>query len=115
MRTSRKTKYKTLKGLLNAIGYPDYISGEAMANKRARFADGWWYNFRVTDEVENEFWSGMAHVVWKNPSKFQIRNLRYAKSWMLQRMMWKKHGFSYCAGQDYPSEIRTIQRYVNNL
>lgn len=112
MKRTRPRPYKTLKGLTAQLLY-NHLTAEGMANKRAYFKDGWWYDFKISQEAEDEFWNGMAHVVWRRPSERQIRNLRYAKSWMLQRLMFSDGRYSYCAGQDYPAEIRTIQNYVN--
>lgn len=113
MKKTRSTTYKTLEGLRKQIQW-GVLTGEHMSNKRATFTDGRAYNFKVTDEIEDEFWEKMAHVIWRRPSERQIARLPYAKSWMLQRMHYDHNGmFSYCAGQDYPGEIRTIQNYVN--
>lgn len=114
MRKTRPTTYKTLDGLTRQIQW-NTLTGEHMANMRATFANGWHYNFKVTQELEDQFWNGIAHVIWRRPSERQTSLLRHAKSWMLQRMMYSGGRFSYCAGQDYPSEIRTIQNYINKL
>jgi len=34
---------------------------------------------------------------------------------ILERVMKDKHGWSYCAGQSYPDEIRTIRRIIIDL
>lgn len=114
MKRTRTTTYKTLDGLLRQLQWST-LTGENMADKRATFSNGWHYNFKVTQELEDAFWNGVAHVIWKRPSQNQIEKLRYAKSWMLRRMMYSKYGFEYCAGQDYPSEIRSIQNYINKM
>lgn len=113
MRRTRKRIYKTLKGLCSQLEY-NQIDGETMKYGRGYFKDGWHYDFRIEREAEDEFWYGLAKVVWKKPTDRQISCLRYAKDWMLRRLTWHpKYGFSYCAGQDYPGEIRSIQHCVN--
>lgn len=115
MKKTRPTTYKTLEGLRRQLTC-ETITGEQMANMRAHFNDGWHYKFKVTERVENEFWNGIAHVIWRKPSERQIRLLRYAETWMLRRMLYtSSNRFQYCAGQDYPYEIRSIQNYVNKL
>lgn len=114
IRKSRPRPYKTLEGLRKQMQW-GVLTGEEMVNGRATFVDGWHYNFKVTEEVEDEFWEKMAHVIWRRPSASQIRRLRYVKNWMLKRMHYSHTGFSYCAGQDYPYEIRAIQNCVNKM
>ncbi len=114
MRNTKPTTYKTLKGLMKATD-TKVITAEMMASKHTRFADGWFYNFKITEELENEFWTECAKVVWKRPTERQINLLKYAKSWMLQRLMYDNGRYSYCAGQDYPGELRSIQNYINRM
>lgn len=114
MKRTRPTTYKTLDGLLRQLQW-NILTAENMADKRATFADSRHYCFKVTQEIDDAFWNGIAHVIWKRPSQSQIEKLRYAKCWMLRRMMYSKYGFQYCAGQDYPSEIRSIQNYINKM
>lgn len=109
----RTRHYKTLKGLLNQLYYGNYLDAETVKCGRANFKNCSFCNFTLSEEAENEFWLGVAKVVWRNPSERQVRNLRYVDTWALRRLMYDKHGFSYCAGQDYPNEIRTIQRQAN--
>lgn len=114
MKKTKPTTYKTLKGLLKAMGETT-LTAKQMAEKHARFADAWHYDFKVSEELENEFWKGIAEVVWKRPSARQINLLKYAKSWMLDRLYYSNGYYRYCAGQDYPSEIRSIQNCVNRM
>lgn len=115
MRKTKPTVYKTLKGLCSQLDHKE-ITADNMSEKRAKFKDGWFYNFKISDEAEHEFWSGLANVVWKNPKSWQIERLKYVKTWMLQRLTWHpRYGFSYIAGQDYPYEIRAIQNCVNRM
>lgn len=115
MRKTRLKTYKTLKGLCSQLKRTE-IDGDTMANKRGYFKDGWHYNFRISEEAENEFWTGLAHIVWKSPTDAQIRNLRKVDYWMLNRLTWHpRYGFSYCSGQDYPSEIRMIRKCANKF
>ena len=50
MRNTKPTTYKTLKGLMKATG-ARIITAEMIATKHTRFADGWWYNFKISEEL----------------------------------------------------------------
>lgn len=112
--TKRTRCYKTLEGLRKQL-HSGYITAEDMRNKRAWFNDGWHYNFRISAEAEDEFWQGIAKVVWNRPSSHNVNSLRDLKIGLMSRLMYdggKYRAYSYCAGQDYPGEIRTIQYYA---
>lgn len=111
---TKPTTYKTLKGLMKALGSRT-VTGQTMADKQAVFADGRVYNFKVSESLENEFWTNIAKVIWKRPTERQVYMLKYAKSFALRRMIFDNDRYCYVAGQDYPSEIRTIQNYVNKM
>lgn len=107
----RKKYFKTLKGLQGQLG-GGYLTAEMMKNRRAQFKDGWYHVFAISDEADDEFWEGLASVVWSRPTPQHVSNLRlYGRGWYMGRLWREKSGrYTYCAGQDYPSEIRSIQR-----
>lgn len=111
---NRKRRYKTLEGLRKQL-HSGYITAEEMRNKRAYFKDGWHRNFSISAEAEDAFWNGVAHVVWNRPSSHNVNSLRDLNIGLMSRLMYdggKYREYSYCAGQDYPGEIRTIQYYA---
>lgn len=116
---ARTRKYKTLKGLLRALGDPDrkspwhpYIDVELMRKKKAYFPRTREYHkFILSEAAEDEFWLGIAKVVWSRNAKANMYNLRDCRYFgLMRRLWWNGNRYEYCAGQDYPSEIRTIQR-----
>jgi hypothetical protein len=114
MKLKNPYTYKTLKGLLNAIE-SKYISAEWMQSKRAYFHKYGWLEFKVTPEVEEEFWNGIAKVVWSRNAEQKSKKLRKATGFFMRGLMYNKHGFSYCVNQDYVSEMNIIHRTVNSL
>lgn len=114
MRKTKPTTYKTLDGLRKQLNR-NILTAEQMSNKRAMFKDGKYYNFKVSKIAEDNFWNGIAHVIWRKPSERQIRLLYKASSWMLRNMFYESNGFHYYANQDYLHEVRSIQNYINKL
>ena len=87
--TNMKTKkYKTLKGLMKALDN---------------------HVFTLRDMNRGEAWFP------NDPKDWQISRLAYATFGLTDRLWWNGNRFEYCAGQDYPSEIRFIQREINSL
>lgn len=109
--------YKTLNGLLKAIG-TNYIDVHTFSRGYAYFRSTYQsHKFVLSDEANDEYWSGIAHVIWRKPSDAQISNLeRVARRnymGLFERLWYDGRRFVYCAGQDYPSEIRCIQNFIN--
>lgn len=112
--TNRTRRYKTLEGLRKQLR-SGFITAEEMREKRACFKDYSYHNFSISAEAEDEFWQGIAKVVWNRPSSHNVNSLRDLKIGLMSRLMYdggKYREYSYCAGQDYPGEIRTIQYYA---
>ena len=67
--------------------------------------------FQLSAEAEEEFWLGIAQVVWERNYRANIDCLKYCRPFDLMSRLWYNgRYFVYCAGQDYLSEIRAIQR-----
>lgn len=117
-----KTKhYKTLEGLLRASrNYCDLyelIFGRKNINYK-------WYNFTLPEDVLDSAFSEFAHVIWARPTQAQINALQNCKKnyWWMDRFTvhLRKEGrknvlyYSYCAGQDYDAEMRTIRKNIQS-
>lgn len=106
--------FSTLQELLDAL-FHDTVSAEMISEKRACFKDGEHYNhydFVIPDTSEAHFWKGVAKCIWSKPSDANIAALKESKGWWLKRLTWNGVRFEYTAGQDYPYEIRKIQKLV---
>lgn len=75
--------------------------------------DMFWFEF--PEDVLHEFYSGCAKVVWRNPKDWQIQRLRHYNAGIMRRLWFNGERYEYCAGQDYPGEIRFIQNKINHL
>lgn len=108
-------KYKTLKGLMKALN--KHVLTLRDMNRGA----AWFPNerktcrFELPDEVKRGFYEGIAKVIWTRPKAWQISRLADITFGLTERLWWNGNRFEYCAGQDYPSEIRFIQHKVNSL
>ena len=108
-------KYKTLKGLMKATNHRTW-SARDMARGEAWFpSENKTCAFELPSEVVDAFWEGLAKVVWKHPTARQIRMIRYYQAGIMDRLWWNGRYYEYCAGQDYPGEIRFIQNKINRL
>lgn len=105
-------KYKTLKGLLSQVGgryftFYDFHSGRFYHKKHG------WVQYKLSDEAKEEAARKFAGVVWSKVNDDRVCQCRHYYGKMcgiLERLWITKRGLAkYCAGQDYPSEIRTIQ------
>lgn len=101
-------KYKTLRGLMRALDKRvftanDMSRGEGYFPKRRRTC-----RFQIPDDVEEAFWRGLAEVVWKKPTPTQVYKLRMYRAGIMNRLWYNGRYYEYCAGQDYPGEIRFI-------
>lgn len=113
MTTSVK-KFSCLEDLLEALSN-DSISAEMMSEKMAAFNDGKlceYSDFELPSSSEDHFWKELAKIIWNKPSEQNISDLRNSNGWWLKRLTWNGDRYEYTAGQDYPYEIRMIQKLV---
>lgn len=108
-------KYKTLKGLMKALDkrvltLRDMNRGAAWFPNERRTC-----RFELPDEIKQAFYEGIAKVIWTRPKTWQISRLANITFGLTERLWWNGKRFEYCAGQDYPGEIRFIQHQVNSL
>ena len=110
-----KRNYKSIKTLANKC---EQITLENILHCRAYHKNHGWIDINnlMSDELVDE----IAHLLGGNrDTKARIRSvLSYAGSslnhWGLRRILYspKTDRFSYCAGQDYPYELRQIRNYL---
>lgn len=103
--------YKTLEGLMRACGIREINLNQMREGKIYHKTLGW-INFTLPDGVKEDFYRGIAGVVWSRVTDERIDFVKYAGSkYIFNRLTYdgKYKRFGYCAGQDYPGEIRFIQ------
>ena len=108
-------KYKTLAGLLSQtlygiLNFNDFKSGRFYHKKHG------YVSFSLSEEETEKVYSEMSSVVYANGKKnaFRLRNYRGQSYRIFNGLCINKKKAYYCAGQDYPSEIRTIQSILRN-
>ena len=110
----RTIKYKTLKGLLKnnvcQMNYNQYHEG--IIYKR-RFG---WCRFELPEDERMKGYKLLAGYVYANADKGGniLANYNGEHHGIFRRLFFTLRngvvGATYCAGQDYTSEIRTLQR-----
>lgn len=106
-------KYKTLGGLLRQISGRYFTLGEFMSKRFYHKTHGW-SKFEFSDaNVERAVSEMFAGVVWSRGAKDKAWRIRtyQGRRWGIFDRLWitKSGRAEYCAGQDYESEIRTLQ------
>lgn len=112
--------YKTLNGLMRGAQRNTFTLYEMLDDK---FYENW-KRFKVTDELRDQLLGMFASAIWERGASGKTWKLERIKNCgILRRVMIDKrhdrktgkiyyHAY-YCAGQDYPSEIRFIQQLAN--
>jgi hypothetical protein len=102
-------------------GQRHQITAQEIINRRT-FIDGSWQTIELTSKCEDEFISAILDVLggWTKNQPLMARVLRNSRPqhWGLSRILFEKYGdsplrISYCAGQDYPYELKQIRQYLN--
>lgn len=110
----RTFKYKTLRGLLSQSAtdftFSDFVSRRFVHKKHG------WVAFQLSDEAKDEAAKKWASVVYERAGEQRVAKIRWylGKNWgIFRRLAMTRNGRAYyCAGQDYPSEIKTIQGLI---
>lgn len=109
--------YKTLRGLINALDINQldlrtFNRGAAYSPKFRKYL-----KFSVSDKVAAEYYNGIASVLYKRPKAWQVERLKYYTDGIASRLWYDSSSktYEYCAGQDYPAEIRFIQYRLNKI
>lgn len=114
-------KYKTIEALLRQCLYHEMNYNEFIARQFYHEKSRKWYKFYLPEEEIERAVKLFANVVYSRVTKTQFDNVRYycGQSYgILQRLTIQKKHYNktvrgtYCAGQDYDSEIRTIQKIL---
>ena len=96
------------------------LNAQEIINRRAN-VDGEWQDIELTAEFMSEFIEAIVDILGgRNMTQSYVRyNLRRStpQHWGLSRIVLSKYGssparWSYCAGQDCPSEISQIRKYL---
>ena len=105
-------------------GQRHQITAQEIINRRT-FVQGEWQTIDLTDKCEDELVSAILDVLggWAKNQPRMARAIRFSKPqhWGLSRIFIEKYGdpatsplrISYCAGQDYPWELKQIRQYLN--
>ena len=109
--------FKSIEQLNKAIEKANgQLTFEMLLNQRAYFGKGWEY-FNISDEVKRETISLVIDEVlggWKkhkDTMNYVLNNVPLSH-WGLQRILYSNNRWSYCAGQDYSSELKSIREYI---
>lgn len=111
--------YKTLRGMVkqtfyNQINFSDFKSGQFYHKTLG------WVKFKLPEDEVSKAYEMFASVVYSNgiANAYKLRQYHGRDYGILQRLtiICKSYGFmgDYCAGQEYLSEIRTIQKILRN-
>lgn len=107
----RTRHYKTLDGLMRACGIREINLNQMRKGKIYHKTLGW-INFTLPEGVKEDFYRGIAGVVWSRVTDERIDFVKYADDkGILNRLFYNRQlkRYEYSAGQDYLGEIRFIQ------
>jgi hypothetical protein len=106
--------YKTLEGMMRACGIRE-INLNQMREGRIHHKTLGWINFTLDEDVKEDFYRGIAGVLWSRVTDERIEFVRYSDyKYILNRLAYNGQykRYEYSAGQDYPGEIRFIQNLL---
>lgn len=99
----RTHKFNTLKCLLRSTrqySLYTFLSGRIYHNKKG------WVNYKLSDSLHDEI-----KGLFESFLGISI-NLNVSTCGAFERLLLSNRGVSYCAGQDYPAEIRNLKRWL---
>ena len=114
-------KYKTIEGLLSQCSCKELNFNDFNARTFYHEKSRKWYKFDLPEEEIERAVKLFANAVYSRVTKTQFDNVRYYRGrscGILKRLTIEKKYYdkkvrgTYCAGQDYDSEIRTIQKIL---
>ena len=104
--------YKTLKGLMRATGTRQ-LTLNSVRNGKIYHKSLGFIRFTLDDSAKLEFIEGIAGVIWSKVTDDRLSQVANAGSYGIFNKLWYNgKRYEYCAGQDYPGEIRTIQHLM---
>lgn len=117
--TEAKKLFSNLNDLLNCVDYE--LTAQQLINKRVYLKGEGWSDIELTTELKDYICSEIVEILGgRQTTKQSIKNtLLYStpQHWGLDRIHVDRYndGFiniNYCAGQDYPIEIKTIRKFL---
>lgn len=110
--------YKNIDALYKAVTKNNgQLTLETLINKQACLKNGW-ESFKIDDEVFKEEILKIVEVLrgWEK-HKYAIgyalmyQNLSH---WSFRRFIYNGKDWRYCAGQDYPGELKEIRKFLRD-
>jgi len=110
--------HKTINSLQHLERVADgQITAQKLINRRLNINGKGWCDITYKDNLYFEICQKIADVLGgRGDSHKNILNTMLfsrPQMWGLDRIILNKGKFSYCAGQDYPSELRSIRKFLN--
>jgi hypothetical protein len=113
--TTTTTVFESLKELFEA-SKGHQLTAQEIVNGRS-YINGNWQDFEMTSEARDEAARVISETLggWKATQQAVYNSLRWGRPqhWGLSRVFFREYEgkilCSYCAGQDYPSELRAIR------
>lgn len=103
-------KYNTLRGLLRQT---DDLNLYGVLSDRLNLRGRGFCRVRLSDSLRAELFAKWAGVIYSRPNENAANIGRLEPCGILRRLTIDRTGrASYCAGQDYPGEIRYIQGLI---
>ncbi len=107
--------YKTLRGILsqcaNYFTYDNFVSGHFVHKTHG------WVKFTLSEQARQDFAVAIAGAIWDRIPTNGVRNILRTnrRNYGIYSRLWvtKEGRGTYCAGQDYISEIRTVRQLIN--
>lgn len=106
-------KYKTLKGLISQAAY-NTISLNELNSNRIYLKNRGFCNFELNEEEKEKAYKIIAKAIYSKNPYSHIYHISTARNYgIFDRLRINKRLLGeYIAGQDYISEIRTIQSLI---
>lgn len=116
---ARTINYKSLRGILRQTLHNELSVSDVICGRFYHKTLGW-VSFRLSDDAMRTFVFGICHILNMRRDRdivyYNIRNHRIEDCGILERATVRHETdglyFSYCAGQDYPSEARLVRRLL---
>lgn len=97
------------------------VTAQELINGRTRIEPEGWQSIELTTELKEKLCNDISECLggWQATKKQVKNSLMFSRPqhWGLSRIFLEQYNgnepfLSYCAGQDYPSEIKTIRNAI---